>query len=117
MSPNGMTFLNASVSQLNLKAVLMNGQSFRWRKIGDSYYGVVDGLLYYLRRFDDTLIEWRCLGRTSNRASTDASLKLHKYFQLNGESDMSSYWQQTSCCLLFRVNVGAPQRNLDVRIE
>ncbi|KAJ1374392.1 hypothetical protein KIN20_037076 [Parelaphostrongylus tenuis] len=83
MTGCGMNFLKVSPSQLNLKAVLLNGQTFRWRNIGECYYGVVNGILYYLRRLDDDFIEWRCLGRSYKSADVDASQRLREYFQLN----------------------------------
>ncbi|XGW35509.1 hypothetical protein V3C99_019048, partial [Haemonchus contortus] len=78
-----MPILKVPTSELNLKAVLLNGQSFRWRSIDDSFYGVIDGLLLHLKRVDDDNIEWSCLGRVPNAEEINIAQKLHDYFQLD----------------------------------
>ncbi|PIO69807.1 8-oxoguanine DNA-glycosylase [Teladorsagia circumcincta] len=78
-----MPILKISSVELNLKAVLLNGQSFRWRSIGDSFYGVVDGFLLRLRRVDEENIEWSRLGSAANVTEVDIPGKLHDYFQLD----------------------------------
>ncbi|KJH44235.1 8-oxoguanine DNA-glycosylase [Dictyocaulus viviparus] len=80
---NLMNTLKLTSSELNLKAVLMNGQTFRWRNIGECYYGVVEGLLLYMKQLDDETIEWSCLGRSDSSSDIDVSKKLHEYFQLD----------------------------------
>ncbi|KAK6018771.1 8-oxoguanine DNA glycosylase protein, partial [Ostertagia ostertagi] len=76
-----MPILKIPAVELNLKAVLLNGQSFRWRSIGDSFYGVVDGFLLHLRRVDEENIEWSRLGSAANVTEVDIPGKLHDYFQ------------------------------------
>ncbi|EYB87127.1 hypothetical protein Y032_0268g801 [Ancylostoma ceylanicum] len=78
-----MNVLKIPSSELNLKAVLLNGQSFRWRNIEDAFYGVVEGLLLYIRRLDNEQVEWCCLGRATRSENIDVATKLHKYFQLD----------------------------------
>ncbi|KAK6043142.1 8-oxoguanine DNA-glycosylase [Cooperia oncophora] len=89
-----MPILKVPTAELNLRAVLLNGQSFRWRNIGDSFYGVVDGILLHLQRIDDENIEWSDLGRAANVEEVDISGKLHKYFQL--DVCLEKLWDQWS---------------------
>ena len=44
------------LSDFNLKYTLESGQSFRWNRIDDVYYGVVDGQILKIQQHDDTLI-------------------------------------------------------------
>ncbi|KHJ94577.1 8-oxoguanine DNA-glycosylase [Oesophagostomum dentatum] len=87
-----MNVLRIPVSELNLQAVLLNGQ---WKNIKDAFYGVVEGLLLYVRRLDDERIEWSCLGRAARSASIDASVKLRDYFQTTSvqlDISLSDLW-------------------------
>ncbi|KIH66530.1 8-oxoguanine DNA-glycosylase [Ancylostoma duodenale] len=86
-----MNVLKIPLSELNLKAVLLNGQSFRWRSIEDAFYGVVEGLLLYIRRLDNEQLEWRCLGRAPRSENIDVATKIHKYFQL--EVSLAELWK------------------------
>ncbi|RCN30146.1 8-oxoguanine DNA-glycosylase [Ancylostoma caninum] len=86
-----MNVLKIPSSELNLKAVLLNGQSFRWRSIEDAFYGVVEGLLLHIRRLDNEQVEWRCLGRAPRSENIDVATKLHKYFQL--EVSLTELWR------------------------
>ncbi|KAK5964210.1 N-glycosylase/DNA lyase [Trichostrongylus colubriformis] len=85
-----MPFVKLPVTELNLRAILLNGQSFRWRNIDRSFYGVVDGLLLYLRH-DDEKFEWDCLGRAASAVEIDISRKVHDYFQL--DIAMETLWE------------------------
>ena len=44
-----------NVTDFNLKYTLESGQSFRWNRIGDAYYGVVDGRILKIRQVGSTL--------------------------------------------------------------
>ena len=44
-----------NVSVFNLKYTLESGQSFRWNRVDDSYYGVVAGCILKIRQEKDTL--------------------------------------------------------------
>ncbi|KAK5985927.1 hypothetical protein GCK32_002394 [Trichostrongylus colubriformis] len=90
LSGFGMPFVKLPVTELNLRAILLNGQSFRWRNIDRSFYGVVDGLLLYLRH-DDEKFEWNCLGRAASAVEIDISRKMHDYFQL--DIAMETLWE------------------------
>ncbi|KAK5985929.1 8-oxoguanine DNA-glycosylase [Trichostrongylus colubriformis] len=78
-----MQTLKIAASELNLPVTLACWQTFRWRNISDSFYGVVDGLLVYLKRIDDETIEWRCLGRSVDAVGLDVPERLLKYFQMD----------------------------------
>ena len=44
-----------NVHVFNLKYTLESGQSFRWNKVNDSYYGVVEGCILKIQQREDTL--------------------------------------------------------------
>lgn len=87
-----MPTIKASTSELNLKAVLLNGQCFRWRSLGEDYYGVVKGCLLRLRRKDDESVEWSCLGHAPNTSHDSIPEKLHDYFQL--DVALNKLWEE-----------------------
>lgn len=114
-----MPTIKASTSELNLKAVLLNGQCFRsvqlsqflkchqvlsscvlfrWRSLGEDYYGVVKGCLLRLRRKDDESVEWSCLGHAPNTSHDSIPEKLHDYFQV---------WTTSSCIWLTKVKAAS----------
>ena len=45
-----------NVTDFNLKYTLESGQSFRWNKVDDAYYGVVEGEILKIKQCDDILI-------------------------------------------------------------
>ncbi|KAK6051155.1 8-oxoguanine DNA glycosylase protein [Cooperia oncophora] len=69
--------------ELNLKAVLQPGQSYRWRSNYGVFYGVVDGILLELKRVNCDEIHWECLGRSMRAEGIDIPEKLREYFQLD----------------------------------
>lgn len=44
------------LSDFNLQYTLESGQSFRWNRVDDAYYGVVEGWILRIRQSGDTLI-------------------------------------------------------------
>ncbi|WKY14679.1 hypothetical protein Q1695_000311 [Nippostrongylus brasiliensis] len=82
-----MPIFKIPLCELNLKAVLLNGQSFRWRSFEDYYYGVIEGHLLSLKRTGGETITWSCLGRAATADSFDVARKLHDYFQLDVSLD------------------------------
>ena len=82
-----------NVTIFNLKYTLESGQSFRWNKIDDAYYGVVKGRILKIQQVDDILI----INCSRNDESPETYSDLTHYFDLN--RDLTS--------VLVKVNVDA----------
>uniref|UniRef100_A0AC34QJ17 DNA-(apurinic or apyrimidinic site) lyase n=1 Tax=Panagrolaimus sp. JU765 TaxID=591449 RepID=A0AC34QJ17_9BILA len=75
-------FINCSKKQLNLDTVLLNGQSFRWKKYNSFLIGIAVNRIWKCWREDETKIGYQVLGRFSNSNFDDEKV-LMDYFQLN----------------------------------
>lgn len=53
---NGCQFRIQHVQDFNLKYTLESGQSFRWNRVKDKYYGVVENQILKIHQHHDTLI-------------------------------------------------------------
>ena len=67
------------LSDFNLQYTLESGQSFRWNRVDDAYYGVVESRILKIRQSDDTLI----IDSSGNEPISRAHL--YHYFDLNRE--------------------------------
>ena len=82
-----------NVTVFNLKYTLESGQSFRWNKVDDAYFGVVEGQILKIQQREDTLI----INNSRNNVHPDFNLHLSQYLDLH--RDLTS--------ILAKVNVDA----------
>ncbi len=68
-----------NITVFNLKYTLESGQSFRWNKVDDAYYGVVDGQILKIQQREDTLI----INSSRNVDSPEFNLHLAHYLDLH----------------------------------
>lgn len=68
-----------NITVFNLKYTLESGQSFRWNKVDDAYYGVVDGQILKIQQREDTLI----INSSRNVDSPEFNLHLTHYLDLH----------------------------------
>ncbi len=55
------------MTDFNLTHTLECGQSFRWKRVGDWYYGVVDGRFLGIRQEGETLVVKSCSDEDRNQ--------------------------------------------------
>ena len=82
-----------NVHVFNLKYTLESGQSFRWNRVDDAYYGVVEGCILKIQQEDDTLI----IKSSQKERGLATNSELEHYFDLS--RDLTS--------ILAEVNVDA----------
>ena len=70
-----------NVTDFNLKYTLESGQSFRWNRVDDAYYGVVDGRILKIRQSNDSLI----IESSCNEDEQTFTSQLYHYLDLNRE--------------------------------
>lgn len=82
-----------NVHVFNLKYTLESGQSFRWNKVDDAYYGVVEGCILKIQQREDTL----CIDSSRKTEHSPTYTEWVHYFDLS--RDLSA--------ILTEVNVDA----------
>lgn len=82
-----------SVTDFNLKYTLESGQSFRWNRIDDAYFGVVEGRILRIRQTGETLII------DSSNDEDEPAFTTHLYHYLDLHRELAS--------ILATVNVDA----------
>ena len=70
-----------NTTDFNLKYTLESGQSFRWNRINDAYYGVVEGRILKIRQNNDTLI----IQSSYDEDESAFTSHLHHYLDLHRE--------------------------------
>ncbi len=70
-----------NITDFNLKYTLESGQSFRWNRVDDAYYGVVDGRILKIRQSNDSLI----IESSCNEDEQTFTPQLYHYLDLNRE--------------------------------
>ena len=70
-----------NITDFNLKYTLESGQSFRWNRVDDAYYGVVDGRILKIRQSNDSLI----IDSSCNEDEQTFTSQLYYYLDLNRE--------------------------------